>query len=125
MKGLLISDDDMFQLMDDNAVLGKSKIIPAGIKKDGTFRKDSKIADAETFNSLRKHMHDLMVQAGVDITSGGVHLNPFQYKKQTACTFCPFLSVCQFEPTLETNEYHRLQDMKEEDILMNLRNKNK
>jgi len=125
MKGLLMADEDIVQMMDYNAVSGQSKIIPAGLKKDGTFRKDSKIADAETFNSLRKHMHDLMVQAGVDITSGGVHLNPFQYKKQTACTFCPFLSVCQFEPTLETNEYHRLQDMKEEDILMNLRNKNK
>src|SRR5699024_5560244 len=124
MKCLLMADENIVQMMDYNAASGRSQIIPAGLKKDGTFYKDSKIADTETFDSLRKHMHDLMVQAGVDITSGGVHLNPFQYKKQTACTFCPFLSVCQFEPTLEMNEYHRLQDMKDEDILTNLRNKN-
>src|SRR5699024_10112476 len=85
------------------------------------FRKNAKIADEETFDSLRAHVHNLMIQAGIDITSGDIHLNPFQYKQNIACTYCPFRSVCQFEPTLESNQYHRLKDMKDEEILVQLR----
>lgn len=124
MKGLLLADEDIVQTMDYNVAARSGQIVPAKLKKDGTFTKNSKIASHETFDNLRSHMHDLIVQAGIDITSGGVHLNPFKYKQQTACTFCPFLSVCQFEPALETNEYHRLQDMKDEEVLTQLIKKN-
>lgn len=125
MKGLVMADEQIVQKMAYDASSGRSQVIPAGLKKDGTFYKDSKVAGHTTFESLRNHMHELMVQAGVDITSGGVHLNPYQYKKQIACTFCPFLSVCQFEPSLETNEYKRLKPMKDDDILERLRQNNK
>src|SRR5690625_2447288 len=121
MQGLLKADGNVVQMMDHTLDSGRSDIIPAGLKKDGSFYKDSKVADEETFASLRNHVHELMVQAGIDITSGGVHLNPFQYKQNTACTFCPFRSVCQFEPILESNQYHRLKDMKDDEILAQLR----
>lgn len=122
MQGLLKADGNVVQMMDNSLTPGKtSKIVPAGIKKDGDFRKNAKIADEETFDSLRAHVHNLMIQAGIDITSGDIHLNPFQYKQNIACTYCPFRSVCQFEPTLESNQYHRLKDMKDEEILVQLR----
>jgi len=121
MQGLLKADGNVVQMMDHTLDSGRSDIIPAGLKKDGSFYKDSKVADEETFASLRNHVHELMVQAGIDITSGGVHLNLFQYKQNTACTFCPFRSVCQFEPILESNQYHRLKDMKDDEILAQLR----
>src|SRR5699024_6136725 len=60
MQGLLMADEDIVQMMDYSAASGRSQIIPAGMKKDGTFYKDSKIADPDTFESLRYHMHDLI-----------------------------------------------------------------
>src|SRR5690625_7078488 len=62
-------------------------------------------------------IHHLMRQAGIDMTSGGVDLNPYQHKQRIACTHCPFLSVCQFDPTLEGNDYHKLSEMKDDEIL--------
>lgn len=124
MKGLLLADEQIVSMMDRSLETGVSPIIPAGIKKDGSFRKGSRIAEEQTFDNLRNHMHELMIGAGIDITNGGVRLNPYQYKQETACTFCPFLSVCQFEPTLETNEYHSLKDMKEDEVLAQLRQEN-
>ncbi|SFD37457.1 DNA helicase/exodeoxyribonuclease V, subunit B [Lentibacillus persicus] len=123
MQGLLLSDQELIRQMDTSLESGVSDIIPAGLKKDGDFRKGSRIADQETFRSLQNHIHHLMMQAGLDMTSGGVHLNPYQHKQQTACTFCSFRSVCQFDPTLEENNYRKLTDMKDEEILDMLRHK--
>ncbi|WP_010529896.1 helicase-exonuclease AddAB subunit AddB [Lentibacillus jeotgali] len=123
MQGLLLSDEQIVKMMDTTLESGRSQIIPAGIKKNGEFYSDSKVADNETFRSLQDHIHHLMMQAGIDMTTGGVHLNPYQYKQQVACTYCPFLSVCQFDPILEENNYRKLTDMKDDEILEKLRTK--
>ncbi|GGJ92049.1 ATP-dependent helicase/deoxyribonuclease subunit B [Lentibacillus kapialis] len=123
MQGLLLSDEQIVKMMDTTLDSGRSQIIPAGVKKNGDFYSGSKVADHETFHSLQNHIHHLMTQAGIDMTSGGVHLNPYQYKQQVACTYCPFLSVCQFDPILEENNYRKLTDMKDDDILQKLHGK--
>ncbi|MBP2076625.1 helicase-exonuclease AddAB subunit AddB [Oceanobacillus polygoni] len=121
MQGLLLSNEEIVKMMDKSLETGSSQIVPAGIKKNGGFYGYSKIADQETFSSLQHHIHQLMRQAGIDMTSGGVDLNPYQHKEQIACTYCPFHSVCQFDPELEENNYRKLKEIKEEDILEKLR----
>ncbi|MGP4106622.1 helicase-exonuclease AddAB subunit AddB [Virgibacillus sp. L01] len=123
MQGLLLSDEQIVKMMDTSLESGTSQVIPAGMKKNGGFYSSSKVADNETFSSLQQHIHHLMMQAGIDMTSGGVHLNPFQHKQNTACTYCPFLSVCQFDPILEENNYRKLTDLKDDEILDRLRHK--
>ncbi|MGJ9459352.1 helicase-exonuclease AddAB subunit AddB [Oceanobacillus sp. CF4.6] len=121
MQGLLLSDEEIVRMMDTTLETGTSQIVPAGLKKNGGFNSYSKVADDETFHNLQNHIHQLMTNAGIDMTSGGVHLNPYQHKQNTACTFCPFHSVCQFDPVLEKNNYRKLTDMKDDEILMKLR----
>ena len=67
------------------------------------------------------HIHHLMERAGLDITSGKVHLNPYENKNQIACTYCPFHSVCQFDPILEENNYRKLKSMKDKEVLEKIR----
>lgn len=118
MKGLLLSNEEIVQMMDESIKPGDtSQIVPAGLKKNGGFNHYSKVAEEETFHQLRSHIHHLMEKAGVDITSGNVHLNPYQNKNQVACTYCPFLSVCQFDPILEENNYRKLKSMNEKQVL--------
>ncbi|WP_096270328.1 helicase-exonuclease AddAB subunit AddB [Paucisalibacillus globulus] len=117
MKGLLINNERIVQMMDTSFETGHSQIIPAELKKDGSLASRSKIASRETFSTLQEHIHSLMFHAGIDITSGAVHLNPYQRKQKIACTYCPFLSVCQFDTTLETNNFRRLSEMKEDEVL--------
>ncbi|MBP1969006.1 ATP-dependent helicase/nuclease subunit B [Virgibacillus natechei] len=121
MQGLLLSNEEIVKQMDTPLESGTSQIVPAGLKKNGGFYNSSKIADKATFTHLQNHIHQLMTDAGVDMTEGGIHLNPYQHKQHVACTHCPFHSVCQFDPILETNNYRKLTDMKEDDILERLR----
>ncbi|ASN06557.1 helicase-exonuclease AddAB subunit AddB [Virgibacillus necropolis] len=121
MQGLLLSSEEIVKLMDRTLESGSSQIVPAGVKKNGGFYNHSKIADNETFAGLQDHVHQLMGKAGIDMTSGGVHLNPYQHNQKVACTFCSFRSVCQFDPILEENNYRKLPDMNDDEILERLR----
>ncbi|HLR74610.1 MAG TPA: helicase-exonuclease AddAB subunit AddB [Virgibacillus sp.] len=121
MQGMLISDEQIVKLMDTSLESGTSDIIPAGVKKNGGFYSRSKVASSETFNALQEHIRQLMVKAGINMTSGVIDLNPFEHKQQNACTFCPFDAVCQFDPILEHNNFHKLKQMDENEILENIR----
>lgn len=118
MQGLLLEDEQVIKLMDTDLSSGVSKIIPAGLKKNGGFReRDSKTAQEATFNNLQSYIRQLMVQAGLSITSGAVDLNPYQQKQRTACDMCSYRSVCQFDSSLEENDFRVLKEMSDDEIL--------
>ncbi|MFU0788630.1 MAG: helicase-exonuclease AddAB subunit AddB [Virgibacillus proomii] len=123
MQGLLLSDEETIKLMDKTLESGTSQIIPVSIKKNGEFGSHSKVANEQIFASLRQYIHQLMMKAGMDITSGGIHLNPFQHKQQVACKYCPFQPVCQFDPTMPMNHYRKLTDMSDEEIIKHIQQK--
>lgn len=120
MQGLLVEDEQIVKMMDTNLDTGMSKIVPAGLKKAGGFRKGSQTAEEAAFKHLQSYVRDMMKSAGESITNGKVDLNPFQKNQQVACTFCEFRSVCQFDPTLEENQYRTIKPMKDEDILQQI-----
>ncbi len=117
MKGLLVDEEDVVRMMDTSLESGRSNIIPAGFSKSGSFYKGSAVAEREVFGELQGYIHQLMENAGLAITEGKVDLNPFQQQQQTACTFCSYRSVCQFDPTLAENNYRKLQEMKDEEVI--------
>ncbi|MFC0523548.1 helicase-exonuclease AddAB subunit AddB [Pontibacillus salicampi] len=117
MQGLLLEDEEIVKMMDTTLDTGSSDIIPAGLKKNGEFRSGSKTAEEASFQHLQQYIRELMTEAGQSITEGKVHLNPFQKDQQTACDFCEFRSVCQFDASLKENSYRSLKAKKEEDIM--------
>lgn len=117
MQGLLLNDESVVRNMDTALDSGYSDVLPVAISKKGTFYKSSKVASGETFQLLQGYIHELIKQAGIEITTGKVKLNPYQYQQEMACTYCPFLSVCQFDTGLSENNFHRLKQMKEEEAL--------
>ncbi|MDV2583205.1 helicase-exonuclease AddAB subunit AddB [Alkalibacillus haloalkaliphilus] len=117
MNGLLLEDERIAEAMDRSLEQGSSKIAPFGVKKDGSFDSRSKTVDEDLFKRMNQYVRGMMRQAGNEIVSGEVKLDPVQKKDHVACTFCPYKSVCQFDPSLEENEFERLKDEKDETIL--------
>ncbi|RPF52050.1 helicase-exonuclease AddAB subunit AddB [Aquisalibacillus elongatus] len=120
MNGLLLEDEQVAQAMDQSIDSGTSKIAPFGVKKDGSFRSGSKTVDQTVFERMNDYVRNVMTQAGSEIVGGQVKLNPFQKKDMVACTYCPFQSVCQFDPTLDEHEYRRLKEDKDEIMLQKM-----
>ncbi|RFU63537.1 helicase-exonuclease AddAB subunit AddB [Peribacillus saganii] len=120
MNGLILGDPKVIQMMDATLnpnQAGSSNIIPAGFKKDGTIKSNSKIASKEEFASLNQHVRRLYNTAGNSIVDGIVDIAPYKLKDKIPCTFCSFKSVCQFDQSLEDNKFRTLTSQKKSDIL--------
>ena len=102
--------------MDTSLESGTSDVVPIGLKKDGEFYSNSKIASEQSFKELRNYVQELTKRSGIEMTSGLIKLNPYENKQGNACTFCEFKSVCQFDPSLQSNNFKRLNDYDDETI---------
>lgn len=108
MKGLVLNDPTAIQLMDQSLESGNSQIISAGINKDGTLSKNSKVATIEEFADLRQYTRQLYEKTGNEIVAGHVEIAPYKLKTKKPCTFCSYKSVCQFDESIENNQYRLL-----------------
>ncbi|APH05978.1 helicase-exonuclease AddAB subunit AddB [Bacillus weihaiensis] len=122
MKGLLLGDVEAVQMMDHSLLEGgTSNIVAAGLKKDGSFRSNSSIASEADFKLLRGHVRSTFKRVGTSITDGVIDISPYKIKDKMPCTYCEYKSVCQFDDSLEENNYRVLKSEKNEDILSRLR----
>ncbi|WP_019240415.1 MULTISPECIES: helicase-exonuclease AddAB subunit AddB [Bacillus] len=123
MKGLLLENQDVLQLMDDHLIIGessKSDIISASFLKNGNIGKTSKVASEEDFKLLRTHVHTIYEKAGNEIMDGHTIINPYKLKDRIPCTFCSYKSVCMFDSALEENQYRVLQPKKANEVMSSI-----
>ncbi|WP_019153306.1 helicase-exonuclease AddAB subunit AddB [Robertmurraya massiliosenegalensis] len=121
MNGLVLGEEKIIRMMDRTIETGDSSIIAAGIKKDGTLTKRSKVASIDEFDQLRRYVRHFYVKTGNAIAGGDVQISPYKLKDRKPCTFCSFKSVCQFDESLEANDYRNLPAHSKEDILQMMR----
>lgn len=116
MKGLVLAEQEAVHLM-DRTMEDRSAIIPVALTQKGFHKSHSSVATADHFNTMRKHARKMAVNSGEGITSGVIDISPYEMKKKTPCTFCSYKPVCQFDQTLEENQYRELRPEKDEVIL--------
>ncbi|MFD2216292.1 helicase-exonuclease AddAB subunit AddB [Metabacillus endolithicus] len=122
MKGLLLGDEEAVKMMDHSLTEGSSSnIIAAGLKKDGGFRSTSSIASEAEFELLRHHVRSTFKKIGTNITDGIIDISPYKLKDKMPCTYCEYKSVCQFDESLEENNYRILKSEKNDEVLKRMR----
>ncbi len=117
MKGLLLSDESVVRSMDGSLETGYSSIIPAAIKKDGSFYSSSSVADGQAFDVLRAYTRKIIQEVGQGITEGNISISPYRLNNRTPCEFCSYRPVCQFDQSKEGNQFRFLKKQKDEKIL--------
>ena len=95
------------------------------LKRMVLYQQHSKIASHEEFSLLQKHVRHIYEDAGNKMVEGDVGITPYKLKDRTPCTFCSFKSVCQFDQSLEDNQYRNLADKKQKEVLEILRGEEK
>ncbi|MBN8207160.1 helicase-exonuclease AddAB subunit AddB [Bacillus sp. NTK071] len=121
MKGLLLADKDIVSLMDSDIEVKKSDIIPAALKKDGSFYKNSSVLSSDDFKSLRAFTRNTIQEIGTDISDGRIDIDPYKMKDRIPCTFCSYRSFCQFDQAMEDNVYKQIPVEDDETILRRMR----
>lgn len=77
-----------------------------------------KFYDLSEIDLLRKYNREKIQEAGNQIVSGEIKLNPtYKDNQRIACQYCPFRSVCKFDAMLKENNYHRLEKLSKEEVL--------
>jgi ATP-dependent helicase/nuclease subunit B len=121
MKGLLLADEESVRLMDSTLESGWSNIVSAAINKTGGFNSMSSVASQEEFNVLKDYVRRTFQEIGRSITDGEIAITPYKLGEQTPCTMCNFKSVCQFDQSLEENDYKQLKPMGRKTALEKIR----
>ena len=121
LKGLMLADTRLVSCLDKDLGTGSSEIIPAGIKKDGEFTKASSVVSAQDLEALLSHVQGLLIQIGREINSGRVRINPVKIGQHTACRFCSYQGICQFDRRLDDNRYRVLPKYSREEVLEKVR----
>ena len=105
MDGIILGEKEIIDAIDRDFVK-QSKIIPVYKKNDGEFGASSKsILTQEEFRDLQLAV-DLKVENICSaLVSGEIGISPKKIKdKITACSFCPYKSICNFDQCFKGNQ---------------------
>jgi len=114
MKGMLIADVKLIKEM-DTGIDGDSLIIPARVNKGGELGRSS-AATAEQFEIMKRHVKKLLNSIGEEMLKGNISISPYRRKRITACAYCGYISICQFDTRLSKNNYRNLHDRKDSEV---------
>jgi len=115
MNGLILKDAKVVKSM-DKEIEGYSLIIPARMNKGDVLGSTPSVVSLEQFNILREYVRDTMVRICEDMLNGNIEIRPIKNKKHTACSYCSFASVCQFDPSMKDNKYRYVNKKKEDEV---------
>jgi len=109
MRGYLLDRPEVVERMDED--IGRSSnVIPAAIKKDGTFTKRSKVLASDDLQVMRKYVKTRHQKAGNAMLFGDTRVFPYKLKERMPCQFCAYRSVCQFDQT-DPSQHYRHYDL--------------
>ncbi|WP_432775170.1 helicase-exonuclease AddAB subunit AddB [Brevibacillus gelatini] len=108
MKGLMLADPELAKMMDAYVEQGPSELVPFELKRDGTLSSRSSVATAEQFQALTAYVRDTVKQISTRMTNGEIGIKPYSNGTMTACDYCSYKPVCQFDGETGGNEHRQL-----------------
>lgn len=119
MDGICSSEPEILQKLDKNLAVGKSVesfAVPVKYTAKGTFSSNSKVANQKEFAIMMEYVQDKAKKIGREILKGNTSVNPFEWKKENACEYCPYKEICGFDEKLPGYEYRKLEKDKSSNL---------
>ena len=74
-------------------------------------------AGTDQIRALIRHVSRQMAEFGQEIADGNISALPYRRGDSTSCEYCPYASVCGFDPKTEGYRYRRIRAKKDREIL--------
>lgn len=119
MDGICSAEPEILQKLDKNLAVGKSVesfAVPVKYTAKGTFSSNSKVANQKEFAIMMEYVQDKAKKIGREILKGNTSVNPFEWKKENACEYCPYKEVCGFDEKIPGYEYRKLEKDKSNNL---------
>lgn len=117
LKGLILEDARIVRSMDRN-MADISLVIPAKIKDEtvtGVGNVKDLIINEEQFDELRDYVTETIRGVCTNLIRGDISITPVKQGDRTACQYCDYRSICQFDPSQKGNEYNRIRKLDNEE----------
>jgi len=126
LSGVGIKNLDVLSRMDHELVENKkSSVFDVKLTKNGDFYSNAKVINDEDFYLLRKHVKKHIKNVGNKIISGDTHIYPLKKSTQfTACSYCDYLGICQFDRQFHGNDYNLLPNYNAKEVIKKLHEDN-
>lgn len=111
MNGLVQADKAVIEKMDKHLLS-----VPVAYNRDGSFRKTASVATREQFEVLGKYVKKKIADVQQAILDGDASVSPYRLGKRTACTYCPYVSVCGFDRKTPGYEFRNLKPFSDEEL---------
>lgn len=122
LKGLLIAETELTKIMEPDVELGESALVlPFRYKKSGSFYSNvNDLVTREELDLLIKNNRRRIQEAGNQILSGELKMNPVKDKLYIPSIQGPYRAISQFDSTLAENRYRRLEKLDKSKVLQKL-----
>ncbi len=123
LKGYILEDAEIINNMDNEINEKKSSdIIPVTFNKDGSTSKFSKTLTANEYKALLNKTDRVAKEIAEKIIHGNIDIQPYRKDagNKTPCSYCDFKGVCQFDTSVDKNNYRRIKKLKKDDILLEI-----
>lgn len=118
MQGLILADVNVVRMMDKTLEKGASSLIPVYLDQNQNISEArSSTVTKEEFKTLQNHINKVIKEIAKEIYSGEIEIKPYynQKKKKTPCDYCPYKSICNFDPN--RNSYYYIPNKDKQQIL--------
>ena len=115
MTGYANRDPQVLRRLEEGG--GSMESFSLTINKDGTPRKGSPLMETGDFLRLGDYVRKSVAKMGERIYAGEIRAYPCQDRKDTACKYCPYASVCGFEQGSPGHVTRKLENHSDEEIL--------
>ena len=108
-KGFLVNDEKVLEKLDNNFEKN-SLVYPLKRGKSDEVSVSGTAFNEDELGLIMSHNRQKFHTAASEIYSGKVKLNPIREGNHPrACAYCPFKSVCLFDPMLKENKYKKME----------------
>ena len=98
-SGLILNDPDVLEAMEHD-IVKSGRFLPLTVRKGGTVSSTA-LTSLEEMGKLAAHIRKTLEDMGRQLLDGSTQAKPYRKgPKDTACTWCPYASVCQFDAKL-------------------------
>lgn len=103
-SGIFLDDPDVLRALDEKSGTDEG-FIGVSYIKDGRLGKTSPVLTAEQFETLKAFTEKILIKLYTGLKNGDITIRPVKNGAISPCSYCPYRSICRFDPALPENNF--------------------
>lgn len=116
LKGMVLKDINIVRAI-DKEMDKSSSVLPIKLTKENKFYKNASALEEKGFFQLLQHSKALIQEISEEMLRGNIKIHPIKEGKKSACDYCSYEGICQFDTLFEDNEFHNIKKLSDQEVL--------